>query len=137
LIDAARPMKVTFHRAFDFARDQGSATDALLSTGVDRVLTSGGAVSALEGAAALRRLVERVGDRLTILAGGSITAANVADIVRASGVLEVHLRGAARLESAMTHRRGGVTLARPQAPSDYERVVASADEVRRVLAALS
>jgi copper homeostasis protein CutC len=73
---------------------------------------------------------------MIILAGGSITAANVADVVRLSGVREVHLRAAARVESAMTHRRDGMTLARTQAPSDYERVVASADEIRRVMAAL-
>ncbi|MDB4889508.1 MAG: Copper homeostasis protein cutC [Gemmatimonadetes bacterium] len=137
LIDAARPMQVTFHRAFDFARDQGAAMDALLSVGVDRVLTSGGAASALEGAAALRAMVHLAGDAMTILAGGSITASNVADVVRESGVRQVHLRAAVRVESAMTHRRGNVTLARPQAPNDYERVVASADEIRRVMAALS
>ena len=137
LIDAARPMVVTFHRAFDFARDQASAVDALLDLGVDRVLTSGGAPSALEGADALKRLVQRTGDAMTILAGGSITADNAADVVRLSGVREIHLRAAARVESAMRHRRAGVTLARRQAPSEYERIVASADELRRVLSALS
>lgn len=136
LKDAARPMQVTFHRAFDFARDQDSAITALLEAGVDRVLTSGGAPSALEGAAALKRLNERAGDVMTILAGGSITPSNVAEVVRLSGVREVHLRAAVRVESAMSHRRAGVTLARPQAPNDYERVVASADELSRVVLAL-
>lgn len=137
LVDAALPMQVTFHRAFDFARDQDAAMDALIALGVNRVLTSGGASSALEGAGALKRLAERAGHAMTILAGGSITVANVADVVRLSGVREVHLRAAVRVESAMTHRRGGVTLARPQAPSDYVRVVASADEVARVVRRLT
>ncbi len=137
LIDAARPMQVTFHRAFDFARDQDAALSALLTLGIDRVLTSGGAATALEGAGSLKRLVERAGDALTILAGGSVTASNVAEVVGASGVHEVHLRAAVRVESAMTHRHTGVSLARPQAPNDYERAVASADEVRRVVARLS
>ena len=137
LLDAARPMQVTFHRAFDFARDQDVAMETLLSLGIDRVLTSGGASSALEGASALKRLVERAGENMMILAGGSITASNVAEVVRLSGVREVHLRAAVRVESVMTHRHGGVSLTRPQVPSDYERVVASAEEVRRVAAALS
>jgi copper homeostasis protein len=137
LVDAARPMQVTFHRAFDFARDQNVALDALIQLGVDRVLTSGGASNALEGAASLKRLAERAGDALTILAGGSITASNVAEIVRASGVREVHLRAAVRVESAMKHRHTGVSLARPQAPTDYQRVMTRADEVSRVLTALS
>ncbi|MEO8337697.1 MAG: copper homeostasis protein CutC [bacterium] len=137
LIEAARPMQVTFHRAFDFARNQVAATDALLELGIDRVLTSGGASSALEGAGALKRLVERAGDAMTILAGGSITASNVADVVRLSGVREVHLRAAVRVESVMTHRHVGVSLARPQALGDYERVMTTADELRQVMAELS
>jgi copper homeostasis protein len=137
LTDAARPMQVTFHRAFDFARDQGAAMDALLSVGVDRVLTSGGAASALEGAIALKALVHLAGDAMTVLAGGAITASNVTEVVRASGVREVHLRAAVRVESAMAHRRTGVSLARPQAPNDYERVVTKEEEVGRVMAALA
>ena len=137
LTDAARPMQVTFHRAFDFARDQGAAMDALLSVGVDRVLTSGGAASALEGAIALKALVHLAGDAMTVLAGGAITASNVTEVVRASGVREVHVRAAVRVDSAMAHRRTGVSLARPQAQSDYERVMTNAGEISKVRAALS
>lgn len=135
LKEAAGPLEVTFHRAFDFARDQDVALETLIELGIDRVLTSGGAASALEGAARLARLVQLAGDRIAVLAGGSITAANVAEVVRASGVREVHVRAAARVDSAMTHRRAGVTLARPQAPGDYDRVVASEEEMARVIAA--
>jgi copper homeostasis protein len=133
LLDAARPMQVTFHRAFDFARDQDAALGALLHLGVDRVLTSGGASTALEGAAALRRMVVRAGDAMTILAGGAITASNVADLVRASGVREVHVRAAAHVPSAMQFHRAEVSLTRPQPPSDRERVVASAEEMGRIV----
>lgn len=136
LLDAARPMRVTFHRAFDFARDQDSAMDALLSLGVDRVLTSGGAATALEGASALKALIQRASDAMTILAGGSITASNVADVVRESGVREVHVRAALHVESAMRHRPAGVTLARPQAPGDYERIATRAEEIARVVNAV-
>lgn len=132
LLDAARPMKVTFHRAFDFVRDQDSALDTLLRLGVDRVLTSGGAATAIEGAASLRRLVQRASGALMVLAGGSITASNVAEVVRASGVREVHVRAAAPIESGMTHRRTGVALARTQVPAD--RVATRAVEMAQVVA---
>lgn len=137
LMSAARPMAVTFHRAFDFSRDQDSALDALLELGVDRVLTSGGAGSALEGAHVLRQLAQRAGPALRILAGGSITPSNVAEVVRLSGALEVHTRAAVRLESTMAYRRPGVTLARGQTLSEYDRNATSAGEVARVVAALS
>jgi copper homeostasis protein len=132
LVELARPMSVTFHRAFDFARDQESAVHALLALGVDRVLTSGGAATALEGTAGIAALVKRVGDRLIVMAGGSITASNVGGIVAATEVREVHVRGAARVESAMRHRREAVSLSKV-GTSDYERAVTRADEIRRVV----
>ena len=132
LIALARPMSVTFHRAFDLVRDQDAALDQLLRLGVDRVLTSGGAATAEEGAESIARLVRRSGNRMIVMAGGSITAANVAQIVAVSGVREVHVRGAARVESAMAHRRAAVSLSKTGA-GDYDRSVTRSDEIRRVV----
>src|SRR2546423_15376305 len=134
LVALARPMQVTFHRAFDFARELGTALDALMALGVDRVLTSGGAATALEGAASLAQLVKRAGDQLTVLAGGSITASNVGAVVKQSGVREVHVRGAEQTRSAMRHRHHAATLVRPQSPSDDTRMVTSETEIRRIIA---
>ena len=136
LIELARPMSVTFHRAFDFTRDQSSSLEALLALGVDRVLTSGGASTAAEGVRSITSLVQRVGDRMIVMAGGSITAANVGEIVAATRVREVHVRGAARVDSAMRHRRDVVSLSRTGA-GDYERSVTRADEIRRVVEGVS
>jgi copper homeostasis protein len=137
LITVARPMQVTFHRAFDFARDQEKALGTLLELGVDRVLTSGGATTALEGATVLSQLVRRAGSEMTILAGGSITSSNVAEVVRLSGVREVHVRGAEQVRSAMRHRRPGITLVRPQNASDDARMVTSAAGMARLVGALA
>jgi copper homeostasis protein len=136
LIALARPMSVTFHRAFDFVRDQDAALDVLLDLGVERVLTSGGAPTALEGVSRIAELARRVGDRMIVVAGGSITASNVGEVVAASGVREVHVRGAARVESAMRHRRSAVSLSKVGA-SDYDRSATRADEIRRVVAGVS
>ena len=135
LVEAARPMRVTFHRAFDAARDPAEALEALVALGVDRVLTSGGAASALEGAAALGALVRQAADRLTILAGGGLTAATVGRVVQASGVREVHVRGVERIESPMRFRRAGVGVAKPYTPDEFSRVVTSVDRIREVVAA--
>jgi copper homeostasis protein len=138
LVGLARPMAVTFHRAFDFARDRAAALETLIGLGVDRVLTSGGAATALEGAPLLAALVAQANGRIAILAGGSITSANVAEVVRASGVGEVHVRAALPVESEMRHRRAEVSLSRPAPCGDYVRVVARASEVALVVeAALS
>jgi copper homeostasis protein len=92
LIDRARPLPVTCHKAVDAARDPLEALDTLLALGVDRVLTSGGAATAAEGAPAIARMVARAGDALVVMAGGGVRAHNVAALVRQTGVREVHAR---------------------------------------------
>jgi len=91
LFAASRPLAVTFHRAFDDCIDQAAALESLIRLGVDRVLTSGGAPTAPQGGAQIRRLVLQAGGRTLILAGGGITGDNVAQLVRETGVRELHL----------------------------------------------
>jgi len=92
LVAAAQGKPVTFHRAIDDTPDPLASVDDVMSIGVTRVLSSGGAASALDGAEALRAMVERAGASLSIVAGGGVRAANVAELVRRSGVREVHTR---------------------------------------------
>ena len=94
LAEAARPLSVTFHKAFDDARDPFEALDALISLGVDRVLTSGQAPTAMEGLKTLVELTHRAAARIAVMAGGSITLAQVRPILEA-GVREIHLGSAA------------------------------------------
>jgi copper homeostasis protein len=92
LIAIASPMRVGFHRAFDQVRDQDEALELLVSLQVDHILTSGGAPTAMEGAERIRQLVERAGDRVDIIAGGSVTKANAAELVKKTGVHTIHGR---------------------------------------------
>ncbi|HLA88843.1 MAG TPA: copper homeostasis protein CutC [Gemmatimonadaceae bacterium] len=100
LIAVASPMRVGFHRAFDYIADQDDALELLVSLQVDHVLTSGGQPTALEGASRLRSLVERAGDRIAIIAGGAITASNVREVVAKTGVRFVHGRAFRGLAAA-------------------------------------
>ena len=81
---------VVFHRAFDRAADRAAALETLAGLGIGRVLTSGGAPTAGEGVAELGRLVAWSAGRITILAGGGVTAATVGSLIRDAGVRELH-----------------------------------------------
>lgn len=96
LIAAADGMPVTFHKAFDVTRDLLAAHAVLTDLGVRRILTSGGAATALAGAPVLRELASRGPHAPIILAGGSVRAQNAARLVAATGVAEVHLRAQSR-----------------------------------------
>ncbi len=93
LLQAARPLSFTFHRAFDAGADPHAALETLIELGVDRVLTSGHAPTAEAGISGLATLVRQAADRIGILAGGGIRGHNVARIVRETGVREIHSRG--------------------------------------------
>ncbi|HTX77383.1 MAG TPA: copper homeostasis protein CutC [Terracidiphilus sp.] len=90
LIDQARPMDVTFHRAFDEAVDLSQALEDVIEAGADSLLTSGGAPNVLAGASAIRALAEQAGDRIPLIAGGGLRLETLAEVIRISGIFCMH-----------------------------------------------
>ncbi|MGA9668747.1 MAG: copper homeostasis protein CutC [Terracidiphilus sp.] len=90
LVKLARPMSVTFHRAFDETTDLRQALEDVIQTGVDCLLTSGGAPDVLTGAESIARLHNQARGRLEIMAGGGLKLANLAEVVRRTGVSYLH-----------------------------------------------
>jgi copper homeostasis protein len=135
MVEAAGPMEVVFHRAFDGTPDPFKALETLVALGVRRVLTSGQAPTALEGVDILRHLVQAAAGRITILAGGGINEENAAPIVKGSGVQELHIRGTTAVVSEMTYKRKGFDLTKPPMP-DNLRAVTDPKRVRAVLEAV-
>jgi copper homeostasis protein len=118
LADAAAPLPLTFHRAFDLARDQQQALEVLIQHGVERVLTSGGAPTALEGIAAIAALARRAAGQIAIMAGGGVREETVQEIVHRAGVREVHVRGTRLASVAMTSGGDGIRLRKPLPPDE-------------------
>ena len=92
LVQAAHGLPVTFHRAFDFTSDFAKSLESLADAGVQRVLSSGGASRAVDGATTLAELVRQAGSRLIVIAGGGVREENVRTLLSVSGVREVHVR---------------------------------------------
>lgn len=136
LIDRARPLQVTFHRAFDVARDPEETLERLVSLGVDRILTSGQTATAEEGVLLLRRLVERAAGRITILAGCGVRAHNAARVVRETGVTELHATATEVRPSEMEFENPRVSMSSQAPLGGNELRLTSAERVRSLRAAI-
>jgi copper homeostasis protein len=95
VIDAGDGLSATFHLAFERVPNRRVGLETLIKIGVSRLLTKGGGQTALDGADGIRDLVDRAAGRITIMAGGSVREQNVGEIVRRTGVVEIHTRGLA------------------------------------------
>ena len=133
LMARARPLAVTFHRAFDMTPDPLEALETLVELGIDRVLTSGQEASVLEGLPLIRELVEKAGQRIIVMPGGGITARNAERIVAAARPREMHFAALELAEGGMRFRRPHVFMGGELRPPEYERLVTSANTIRAVM----
>ncbi|MDE6543807.1 MAG: copper homeostasis protein CutC [Muribaculaceae bacterium] len=136
MIKAAGKMSVTFHRAFDLCREPMEALNVLMALGVNRLLTSGQAPTALQGMELLSRLVDAAGERLSVMPGGGVNAGNAAEILDRSGAHEIHASARARIDSKMKFRRGDVSMG-ASGSDEYATLTTSENLVREIVRAIS
>jgi len=110
LTDLARPLSVTFHRAFDWTRDADEAIDDLIEVGVDRVLTSGQQPTAEAGGSLLRRIADRAGQKISIMPGSGVAEDNVQNILDVVGTNEIHFSGGVLAKSDDSFQREDVPM---------------------------
>jgi copper homeostasis protein len=136
LLECARPLKATFHRAFDMSRDLGQSLEDIIALGFDRVLTSGGEQKVQEAIPVVRQLRERASRRITLMVGSGIRSSNVRELIAQTGVREIHSSARHIETSSMRYRNERIRMG--TAPvSEYQRVVVDEAEVRNLVRAIS
>jgi copper homeostasis protein len=133
LVETARPLSVTFHRAFDMTRAPFAALEELVELGIDRLLTSGQESSALAGIDLLRDLVRAAGDRILVLVGGDINERNLEKILRETQAREVHVTAWKTRDSPMSFRNERLFMGGELRPSEFSRRVTDAGRVRALV----
>jgi copper homeostasis protein len=130
-----RSIEVTFHRAIDMTRDLDKSLEDVIRTGAHRILTSGGAPSALAGSERTAALVHAAGNRIRIMVCGRVRAANIKQIAQTSGAKEFHASLRKAVPSPVTYRNP--TLHMGDAGSDeYTRHAVHTEDVRHLRQAL-
>lgn len=138
LIEAARPMKVTFNRAFDVANDLDRALEDVIATGADRILTSGGKRLGVQGAERIAQLLRAARNRVVLLGAGGIRYSNVREFVQTSGVREIHTSLRSRSEAHPSAQSADTILGvEAKGPSQIAITRSDVLKLRRALAGVS
>jgi len=132
LVELARPMEITFHRAFDMTRDPFEALDSLIGLGIERVLTSGQELNVVKGISTIKKLVERAGDKIIIMPGGGVNEMNAADIISKCGVKEIHASARKKKESRMKFRNPRTTMSSSGNMPEYELITTSTARIKAI-----
>lgn len=136
LVDAARPLAVTFHRAFDMSADLFRALEDICAAGADRVLTSGGESTSLQAQETIAQLVRHAQGRIAVMPGGGIKPENARSLVELTGVREIHVGLRSAVPSPMLHRNAQIAMGSIDG-REYQRFVVLEEQVRRLCSELS
>jgi len=101
LVEAAYPLEVTFHRAFDRCKDPLAALENLIQIGCQRILTSGQKQGAPEGVELITQLVMKADNRIIIMPGSGVRKENIKELATATGAVEFHSSLRSRQKSSM------------------------------------
>jgi len=133
LIEIARPMSVTFHRAFDMCKDPFKGLEDVIKTGADRLLTSGQMNNANEGTELICQLILQAGKRMIIMPGSGINESNIVHIAKNTGAKEFHLTGRKIIESEMIFRRQNISMNGTQGYDEFSRKIADPDKIKNII----
>jgi len=122
LVQAAKPLSVTFHRAFDVCKDPFVALEQIIEAGCDRILTSGQQADAVAGIPLIAQLVEKAGDRIIIMPGCGVRENNIAKIEAETGAKEFHTSAREMVYSKMEYRNENVPMGSSVVTSEFETV---------------
>jgi len=135
LVELARPMQVTFHRALDMARDLDDALESIILTGADRILTSGASQTALLGMHRVAKLVSAAAGRIGVMVCGGVRPENLLEIAQVTGASEFHAALRTTLPSPVTYRKEGLSLGDPSIDA-FDRQGVLVEDVRDLRSAM-
>ena len=130
LIEAAKPLSVTCHRAFDVCRDPFTALEQLIELGCDRILTSGQQSDAVKGIPLIAELVKRADGRIIIMPGCGVRENNIGKIEAETGAKEFHTSARSIVYSKMEYRNENVPMGSSIVSSEFETVQTDREKVK-------
>lgn len=137
LIEMARPMSVTFHRAFDVCKNPFQALEILIDLGFDRLLTSGQKNKAEEGIELIAELVKLADNKIIIMPGSGINELNFSSLMEKSKAKEFHVSCRSEVESKMEYRKEDVKMGAALNYNEFVRKVSDLDKLKLIISKIN
>ncbi|MFZ4548661.1 MAG: copper homeostasis protein CutC [Bacteroidales bacterium] len=133
IVDAAFPMNVTFHRAFDMSNNLNEALESIIEIGCERILSSGGEKTAELGITKITELIKQANKRISIMPGSGINAENCKHIATLTSAQEIHFSARTYVPGKMKFRKTSLTMGTSSPIPDYEIQQPDGMEISKVL----
>lgn len=131
LIALAKPLPISFHRAFDMSNNLEKSLEDLIELGIVRVLSSGGSSSAIRGADTLAKLILQAEGRITVMPGAGVNENNLRDLIDKTGATEIHASAKEFVTSKMGYRNIQTKMGNIE--DEYQYELTSAEKVRKMI----
>jgi copper homeostasis protein len=137
LVELAKPMNITFHRAFDMTRDPFRSLEEIIDLKIDRILTAGQKNKVPEGINLIKQLIKKAGNRIVIMPGSGITEQNIREIRDETEAREFHLTGRNFAESQMKFRKEGIYMGGISGIPEYSISLTDASTIQRIVSLIN
>jgi copper homeostasis protein len=132
LINLARPLSITFHRAFDMTNDPFKTLNDIIKLGIERILTSGCENSAYEGSDLIKELIKTARNKIIIMPGGGINERNISSLVSKCKPREIHIGGAEYINSSMIFRKNYISMGKSFKRDEYAKYIINSERIKRI-----
>lgn len=129
IVDLAKPMEVTFHRAYDMCKDPLKALEQLKKIGVKRILTSGAKNTALEGVILLAKIVNRAENEIIIMPGSGVNKGNLSELIQKTKAMEFHSSAKTFENSKMNYFNKDISMGGVESVNEYSKIAVDTEKV--------
>ncbi len=137
IVRLAKPMEVTFHRAFDMCKDPAIALQQLIDAGVKRILTSGHKDEAINGVELLAKLVKQADENIIIMPGGGVIETNITELIEKTKAIEYHSSAKLFKRSNMRYFHTSVNMGDSKNLDEFSTIIVDAQKVKALLKKIS
>ncbi len=133
IVELAKPLEITFHRAFDMCKDPLKAIDQLKKIGITKILTSGAKNTAIEGVNLLAKLVKKAGNEIIIMPGSGVNETNLSELIQKTKAIEYHSSAKTFDNSKMNYFNHDISMGGIDTVNEFSKITVDPEKIKKMI----